>query len=180
MIIYVCTASHANTHRAVAKALPNFRLLSYPRLFLRPSLPRATYIFADFDRLTFWQLELAAGAHRALVDGGCRVLNSPAESLQRLALLRRLYRDGLNSFDAWPATEAYDVDRFPVFLRTGSGHRGNLTELLADADALAAAIKAAVHDGYPLQGPDRRRISGRTDPRRRLSESCRCTGTARP
>lgn len=150
MIILVSTASHRYTHTAVGKRVPAFRQVSYPLFFARRSLPRATYIFSDFDRLGFYQLELAAHVYRVLAAAGCRVLNDPASVLQRLPMLRRLHREGVNSFNAWPADEADTVDCYPVFLRTRAAHRGTLTGLLDDRDTLLAARARLVAEGYPL------------------------------
>ncbi len=150
MIIFISTYTHRYTHAIVEKTLPMFRRISYASLLLRRSLPRATYIFSDFDRLGFWQLESAAHVYRVLRAAGCRVLNDPAMALQRLALLRRLNRDGINSFQAWAAHDAQDVDRFPVFIRTTSAHRGNLTEPLREPRDLAESLAALVTRGYPL------------------------------
>jgi hypothetical protein len=150
MIYFVSTASHNRTHRAVSKVAGAFARTTYPQLLARSSLPRATYIFSDFDRLSVWQIEVAAHVYRSLRDGGCRVLNDPAQALQRLALLRQLRHDGVNSFGAWPAVEVGAVDRFPAFLRTATAHRGNLTDPLPDATALTAALERLIEDGYPL------------------------------
>ncbi len=150
MIIIVTTTAHRYTHTPITRKLPEFRRTTYPYLFARRALPHATYIFTDFDRLSAWQLELAAHVYRVLDGAGARVLNDPARALQRLALLRRLHRDGVNSFTAWPAGEAAGVDRFPVFVRTIAAHRGNLTALLHDGAALAEAIEQLVRRGHPL------------------------------
>jgi hypothetical protein len=150
MIIFVTTATHAYTHAAVAESLPMVRRIAYPVLLSRRSLPRATYVFTDFDRLSAWQLEIAAHLYRVLVDAGCRVLNDPARALQRLALIRRLSIRGLNTFTAWPASEAESVDRFPVFLRTAAAHRGVLTDLLETKEALAEALETTLASGLPL------------------------------
>lgn len=150
MIILVTTCSHRSTHHAISKALPFVRQEVYPLLFARRSFPRATYIFSDFDRLNFWQLECAAHLYRQLSAAGCRVLNDPACALQRLPLLRRLHRSGINSFSAWPADEPEAVDRFPVFIRTKSAHRGNLTDLLGDSQAMHAELSRLVAAGYPV------------------------------
>ena len=150
MIVFVTTASHRYTHREIAQSLAPFRQATYPMVLTRSSLPFATYIFSDLDRLNFWQLELAAHVFRALRAAGCRVLNDPAVALQRLALLRRLHANGLNSFTAWPALERETVDRFPVFARTESAHRGVLTDLLEDRETLEAAIRKLVEQGHPL------------------------------
>lgn len=149
MIYFVSTESHNYAHRKVA-ARPWVRQASYSRLLTRSHLPSATYIFTDFDRLGFWELERAAHVYRGLRDGGCRVLNDPGRALHRLGLLQRLRRDGVNSFAAWPASDAELVDAFPVFLRTARAHRGNLTELLPDPAALSGALEALIEQGYPL------------------------------
>lgn len=150
MIVFVTTLTHRYTHTAVERALPMFWRMPYPLLFARRSLPRATYIFSDFDRLDTWKLELAAHTYRVLRAAGCRVLNDPAVVPERLTLLRRLHRLGINSFGAWAADEAAAVDRFPVFVRTAAAHRGNLTEPLGNANALAAALENLIAQGYPL------------------------------
>jgi len=150
MIVFVTTTSHHYTHRRVAAQIPAVRLMPYPLVLARRRLPRATYVFSDVDRLSFWQLELAAHVYRALKAHGCRVLNDPARVLHRLALLRRLQACGINSFTAWPAAEWCAVDRFPVFLRTAAAHRGNLTDPIADRDGLEAAVADLVGRGYPL------------------------------
>ena len=150
MIFFVSTHTHRYTHAAMAKARDDLRRVSYPWLFARPSLPRGTYIFSDFDRLGFFQLELAANIYRVLEAAGCPVLNDPARVLHRLAFLQRLHRLGINSFKAWPASDADLVDRFPIFLRTASAHRGVLTDLIADTDTLADALEETVQRGFPL------------------------------
>lgn len=151
MIYFLSTASHAYTHRSVAEDVPGFRRLSYPLAFARSHLNRATYIFSDHDRLSFWQLELASHLYRQLAAAGCRVLNDPARVLHRLSLLRRLAREGLNSFQAWPAEEADLVDRFPVFIRTQAAHRGVSSELLRTSDELRTALDGLLAEGYPLR-----------------------------
>lgn len=150
MIVFVTTASHAYTLHDVAKLLPEVKRAGYPFMLRRKSLPRATYVFTDLDRLDFWQLELAAHMARSLRDAGCRVLNDPARTLSRLPLLRRLHRMGINSFKAWPGEEVDLVDRFPVFVRTRAAHRGNLTELLPDAGMLAAEFARLLGEGFPV------------------------------
>src|SRR4030095_3452020 len=93
MICFVCTAAHNYTFdRLLAFAgLPKVKVWTYDRLFRARSLPRATWIFTDFDRLNFWELELAARFHRNLVGAQQTVLNDPATVAQRFSLLRRLH-----------------------------------------------------------------------------------------
>lgn len=151
MIYFVTTASHRYTHACVERDLPGFTRIAYPMLFARRRLPRGTYIFSDFDRLSPWQLEVAAGVYRQLGAEGCRVINDPAKVLQRLPLLKRLNRDGVNSFSAWAADEAHEVDRFPVFIRTQAAHRGVLSDVLQDHNAVSKALDEAVRRGHPLK-----------------------------
>lgn len=150
MIILLTTASHTYTHDYVADQMPAVRQVSYPVFFGRRHLPKATYIFTDFDRLSFWQLELAAHVFRQIQAAGWCALNDPARVLHRLELLQRFKAEGLNSFSAWPASAASSVDAFPVFVRTQSAHRGNLTDLLHTPEALATAIESLINEGYPI------------------------------
>jgi len=150
MIYFISTWTHRYTQKRLAKLSGNIQHISYPKLFLKRRLPVATYIFSDLDRLSFWHLELAGLYYQSLSDAGAVVLNNPKRSLQRLALLRQLHREGINRFQAWPAHDAELVDCFPVFLRTEHAHRGAITGLIHDADALAHAIADTVNVGFPL------------------------------
>lgn len=152
MICFVCTTAHRYT---VTKSLPqfagvpDFKVWSYDTLLRRRFLPRATWIFTDFDRLGFWELELAARLYRNLVAAGQRVLNDPATVAQRYSLLRRLHRSGFNRFNVWSVEAEEWPDRYPVFLRTQSAHRGALSDLLHDRASLERAIDAALAKGRP-------------------------------
>lgn len=149
MIVFVSTGSHTYTHRYVGTKIAGFRMMSYPEIFLRNRLPKATYIFSDFDRLSFFQLELAGHLFRQLAEAGCRVLNDPARALQRLELLQGLYRSHLNTFKAWSAAQVSEVDRFPVFIRKIRAHRGVLTDLICDSADLSAQLDQLVGAGMP-------------------------------
>ncbi len=67
-----------------------FRVIPYERLFRMRRLPRATFIFTDFDRLDFWDLEMAARVYRRVREAGARALNDPARVSSRFRLLRDL------------------------------------------------------------------------------------------
>ncbi|MEM6411935.1 MAG: hypothetical protein AAF683_10420 [Pseudomonadota bacterium] len=152
MIIFVTSAHHKYALRPL-KALrgaPEIQIISYNRLFKLDRFRKATYIFCDFDRLNFWELDLAAKVHRQLSANGCRVLNDPARALQRFSLLRKLQREGLNSFHVWDAAIDPLPDRFPVFLRTKAGHRGTLTDLLGSEAEAREALTRALDDGINL------------------------------
>jgi hypothetical protein len=152
MIIFLTTSSHGYTHVMFKKhARFRFEPMSYTRAFRAERLPRATYIFADMDRLGFWELEMAARLYRVLKAAGLRVLNDPATVRQRFSLLRELKFRGINRFGAWSADDSSRPACFPLFLRTQSAHRGNLTDLLQDEAAVQAAITDALKQGLPMR-----------------------------
>ena len=151
MIHILSTRAHAYTHRKITRLSEKVQLLSYEDALIAGRLQRGTYIFTDLDRLGYWDLELAADLYRQLGRAGCRVLNDPARVLQRYALLNRLLSLGINDFAAWRADEGVLPDRFPVFLRTQSAHRGVLSELLHSPAEAEEALERAIGDAYPLR-----------------------------
>jgi hypothetical protein len=152
MIVFVTSHRHQHTHRPAQRlsGAPKNTTQSYWRLFHSRSVACATYVLTDFDRLGFWELELAARLYRLLTTAGLRVLNDPAMHLGRHAMPRRFYRVGINQFDAWSPSLGECPDRFPVFLRSQSAHRGTISDLLPDAGSAQAALDAALAEGYPL------------------------------
>lgn len=153
MIVVLTTRAHRYTHRVLKDAGRfDLRIWSYHRAWRRFGLPRATYLFTDFDRLGFWELELAARLHRRLREAGVRVLNDPARARQRFALLRALHEAGVNGFDVWRVEDAPRPARWPVFLRTESAHQGPLSGLLRDERDVEAAVDGAVSRGTPRRG----------------------------
>lgn len=150
MIVALTTALHRYTLRSVRRRRwARLRILSYERALRAAHLPRATYLFTDFDRLDHHELELAAHLYRAIVRQGGLAINDPARARQRFSLLRTLHDLGLNRFNVWRVEDTPRPDRFPVFLRTESGHAGVISGLLHDASEVEAAIAAALVQGYP-------------------------------
>lgn len=150
LIIVLTTRSHSYTHQVLAKeARFDLRLLSYDTAFLRRNFRTATYIFSDLDRLHYWELELAAHLYRQLSAAGLRTLNDPARVSQRFKLLRQLKSCGINDFDVWSLNDIGKPTRYPVFLRTASAHRGVLTSLLENDQALERALAEALVLGVP-------------------------------
>ncbi len=151
MICFVITRSKVRTHRRVRDipGAPAYRIWTYDAVFRARRLPAATWVFTDLDRLSFWELELAAHVYRELLAHGVRVLNDPAKLCQRYALLRRLYVAGFNRFNVWRVDDASSLNRWPVFLRTESGHRGVLTDLIEDVEQLGREIERILAAGYP-------------------------------
>lgn len=151
MIVILAMARHLRpTYGLRQPGVARIRHLSYERAFLLPFLPRATYIFTDFERMTAWELELAAELYRVAMAKGCRVLNDPARFLPRAVFLQALHRDKLNHFQVWKAYDLEQVDRFPVFLRHEAGHRGVLTELIYNHDELVGEVAAKIDSGVPI------------------------------
>jgi hypothetical protein len=148
MIIALTTPAHDYTFKVVRKLVPGFRTMDYASALHARGLPRATYLFCDVDRLSYWELELAARLYRQLKSSGVRVFNDPARVRQRYALLRTLKDRGLNRFDVWLPDHGQEPDRFPVFLRTQSAHRGPLTDLLQNSEAARSALSDAIAQGH--------------------------------
>ncbi len=153
-IYYFCTQDHKFTMDPVQTALQSdsvrFTVLPYERVFGCKWLQRATYIFTDFDRLSSTELTAAAGIYRRLREHGARVLNNPAIVPRRDELMARLHKAGLNDFRCYRPAANEVPDAFPVFLRTITGHRGVLSELLETPDACDEALKHAVEKGLPV------------------------------
>lgn len=153
-VTYICTHDHRYTVKSARAKLGTydvaFRRLSYEAAFRKNRLVGGTYIFTDFDRLSSTELTAAAALYRCLKKGGARVVNDPAVALRRDELLMRLYGADLNSFRCYRPAANETPSRFPVFLRTISGHRGVLSDLLETAEACNAALGQALAEGYPM------------------------------
>ena len=152
MITLLTSPAHSYTHEPLKNTGRfDFRVMSYNRALRSRALPTGTYIFADLDRLGFWELELASRLYRCLAAAGVRVVNDPARVRQRLSLLRELRHRGINSFAAWQADDSARPWRYPAFLRTQSAHRGTLSDLLHEDGEVDAAVDAAVSGGVPMR-----------------------------
>jgi hypothetical protein len=111
-------------------------------------LPQGHYIFADYDRLSPSDATRAAVLWQTLHNRpGTRLLNHPTRSMSRYELLRTLYERGINSFDVYRLTEARWPRRYPVILRTESGHDGNKFPLLHSRSELDAALAMVYEHG---------------------------------
>lgn len=152
MIIFVVTSEHSYTLQPVVQESPGLKLhiATYDQLFAMTKAPRATYVFTDLDRLPLWRVRQAAELYRQLRDGGARVLNDPARLPSRYGLLRRLFRHGINDFNAYRVEEGVVPTRWPVFLRAEGGHEAPLTDLMHGWDEVRRAIDSAVAAGAPV------------------------------
>lgn len=152
MIYFLTTKQHDYTLRATLLSDPTLRsrmtLLSYEKLFRKRSLPVATYVFSDLERLDWETTEKAAIAWNVLQrEGSSRLLNQPLRSMRRYELLRTLYRMGINNFDAYRLADAERPGRFPVFIRAENDHTGSLSALLDSEEELDREIERLVSEG---------------------------------
>jgi hypothetical protein len=151
MIHFLLTRGHSYTLNKVKRSRqsPPISLMNYDRLIRARWLRRGTYIFTDLDRLSHWDLELAADLYLQMKNAGLPVWNNPARFKNRYSLLRALRTAGLNDFDAYRVHEINSIKRFPVFLRKIQGHRAPLSALLETREETEKAIDAAVSAGTP-------------------------------
>lgn len=122
----------------------------YWELMRLTRLPRAVYIFCDLDRLSPAWLELAVRMHDRVRDAGLPALNDPRKFLPRAGLIRKLRGAGLIDYTCWlPMLDEWP-DRYPVFLRTMSAHRGVFGGLIEDEAAARETLTQALAAGHVL------------------------------
>ncbi len=153
MIRFLQSRGHAYTVRSVKKArgAASVSVVNYDALIRARCLRRATYVFTDLDRLSFWDLEHASHLYLEMKKAGLHALNNPANFRPRYSLLRALRAAGLNDFNAYRPDEIDSIERYPVFVRKIHGHREPLSELLQTREELLRAIDAAVAAGTPRE-----------------------------
>lgn len=149
MILIVTTDKYRFTHAALrAESGIEARVISYDDIKEHArTLPIATYVFTDMDRLTPTELYQAAIYYRALREHGQKVLNDPARVLSRFGLLRALNRADINQFDAYRVEDLDEPRQWPVFLRIEGTHADPVSGLLHNREELDAAVKQNVQEG---------------------------------
>ena len=157
MIVFITTRDHRYTFESLQTGAfgfptPRVQTADYDSLFGAHSVPRATYVFADLERLPAWELRIAAELHRVLKAAGVRCLNDPARAKARVELLRALHDAGLNPFNVYRADEQPRPARFPVFIRSEADHGRPVTELLPDQEALDVSLDTLRRNSVPLRG----------------------------
>jgi hypothetical protein len=157
MIILVTTPGRNRTVQCMRDGtfgvkVPDVRTTDYDRLFRAWSVPRATYIFTDFERLYPRELKAAADLYRRLKAAGMRCLNDPALAMSRAELLTMLERRGINPFGVHRADTGPAPRRFPVFIREEMGHVKASPDLFHDQAALDRALRGLQASGTPLRG----------------------------
>lgn len=152
MIYYISTRQHDYTFRYAASQIGRhrIRILHYHRLFRMTSLPVATYIFTDIERLDPWERDAAATIYRHIVlsQSGARALNDPARVKWRYDFLKAASEAGINDFTVYRPGEVGPSIRFPVFVREETNHDTPLTDLIhsdAELKETLARLSAAGH-----------------------------------
>lgn len=156
MIVFVNYGKHYYTHNALIgqPGLCNIVCCNYDWLLNQEKPPPATYIFMDRERMDLWELKIfsALFQHLNKSGSGYRAINNPAQMLNRRSLLRALYAEGFNDFNAYALTERCLPKRYPVFLRREHDHDKPLTDLLRNEEALLGALTALRRLGEPEDG----------------------------
>ncbi|WP_109051215.1 hypothetical protein [Azospirillum sp. TSA6c] len=157
MIILLTTPEHQYTLRSIAEGqfgvpVPDIRSLTYDQVFAASTLPRATYVFADLERLSTSRLRRAADLYRKLRDLGVRCLNDPACAMSRVELLTNLSEKTGNPIEVNRADMCPRPSRFPVFLRLEDEHEMPSDALYYSQGELDEALAAQRRDGVPLRG----------------------------
>lgn len=155
MIYVIVQRAHEYTVRnfldAWGRKLRGFvDVLNYDEFAYARRMPRATYIFADHDRLSEEHIELTAKVADQIEAAGCKVLSHPGRALRRTEFLGALHKAGINDFRALYVSAGLPNDiRYPAFLRLSSDHAGPKTGLLNNRAELDAAIEGSPHKGDP-------------------------------
>ena len=157
MIVVITTTGHGKTLASLIDGkfgfpLPQLVLQDYDTLLGRRRFARATYIFADLERLAPWELRGAAELYRMLTEQGLRCLNNPARVMCRFQLLRTLNASRFNPFNVMRADEHPRPARFPVFLREEDNHNKPLSPLLNNRHELETELANLRASGVPLRG----------------------------
>jgi hypothetical protein len=153
MIVFFTTARHRYALKGIIRSRHRtapVAVHSYDWLFRQSSVYAATCVFTDFDRLRPYELARAAALYRQVKDAGIRVLNDPAAACHREELLFRLYKAGINKFQAYRAVLDPRPARFPVFLKNVSGHAQEFDELIGSQAELDRRLKELRDTGFPL------------------------------
>lgn len=158
-MLYVCTKAHWSQTiwdfiwGVGWRRVPYIRPLSYEELFYQRNLPRGNYVFADFDRLTHYEIQCLGAVADALkaADPSIRIYNDPRRVLERAPLLKRLRREGINDFDVTRVDLGEKPSAYPVFIRCEDDCNKPDTGLLNSESEFDAAIADMTQRGIPLK-----------------------------
>jgi hypothetical protein len=154
MIHYFVTAARVGSIRLFLESwgkclAPRMRVVTYESLLAgREQLPEqgGVYIFTNLGLVNAMSQQARSAIcdlHDRLVEtrGANKVLNDPARSLRRYDLLKCMYERGINTFDAFRASDASIRPRFPVFVRDEMRNELGLPVLAADAVQYASLLR---------------------------------------
>ena len=130
MIHYFVTEQQTNSMQAFLQSwgqrlAHRITVVTYEALLAgRGGLPErgGAYIFTNLGQVNAMDppaRKTICDLHDRLVEtrGAAKVLNDPARSLRRYAMLRRLHEHGINSFNAYRTSDPTVRPRFPVLVR---------------------------------------------------------------
>lgn len=156
MIIFISNSFHCYNHSSLCgrEDLPEIRSVSYDWLLRRRTLPQATYIFTDRERMDCWQIQAYQHYFNYInqLGGSYKAINNPGKMMNRRALLRTLHRRGLNPFNAYAVSERRLPERYPVFIRNEYDHSKPLTDLIQTPEELNKALAQLSDQGHPEDG----------------------------
>ena len=129
---------------------PTIEVVAYSALPRHTRFPAGACIFADIERLTPPQTELAEALWDRLSSAGdsVRLLNHPRRTLRRFDLLERLYAEGINRFRAFRVANGWQDWKYPVFLREANEHSGSLSILIRNDLSLRRRIIELLLEGH--------------------------------
>lgn len=139
MINYFVTKNHFYTILPFLKRWDNdadqfIRIVPYEKIDKINFVTNDIYLFSDLDRLDQATFNKAINLCDRISEnvGEQFILNHPKRFLGRFALLKLLWKEGVNDYRVYPADALDPACRYPVFIRRANDHRGPLTPLIAD------------------------------------------------
>ncbi|MGZ9811864.1 hypothetical protein ACXN5S_15480 [Pseudoroseicyclus sp. H15] len=151
---FVTTADHAYTSgdfpARTAELGAEMVALSWEELFARKWLEGGSYLFTDFDRLSPSELKAAGLIAGKLKGAGSQVTNDARRFLRREQLIARLAERRLNTYLCWRPAAGEWPTRYPVFLRSSSGHMAPNRKLLHDEAEARARVSERLRRGDVL------------------------------
>jgi hypothetical protein len=156
MFLFLTTPGHGYTVDAFVRPLPGLdvptsKATTYHAVLQSHHTVKAVHVFTDLERLSDYELVLAAGLYRTLREAGIPCLNDPARVMGRYQLLCNLFEKGINPFAAYRADARPKPRLFPVFVRNESDHSGPMSALIRDQGELDTYLKRLTDSGRPLR-----------------------------
>jgi hypothetical protein len=129
------------------------RFLTYKKVFARREAPIGTLVFTDFDLLHAAEVDAAAVIANAglAASPGCRIINHPAFTKERVPLLAHLHKAGLNPIEVTRLDTGEMPSRYPVFIRSEDGCGGPESRLLHDRGQLRQELDSLAMAGKTLK-----------------------------